>query len=68
MSANYTREKCYLGDAVYAAFDGFNIVLTTEDGVSATNVICIEPEVLDALNEYAARIKAKYENKTPNQG
>ncbi len=36
----------YLGDGVYADFDGFAVVLTTEDGVSVTNRIVLEPEVL----------------------
>ena len=44
--------KTYLGDAVYADFDGWNVVLTTEDGFSITNTIYLEPPVLDALADY----------------
>jgi hypothetical protein len=43
--------KVYLGDAVYAAPDEFcrGIILTTQDGVSATNTIIMEPEVIMAF-------------------
>ncbi len=47
-----TPHKQYLGDAVYADFDGFFIVLTTENGVSATNTIMLEPGVAKKLGEY----------------
>ena len=56
--------KVYLGDAVYAEFDGHGIKLTTEDGYRATNTIVLEPEVYDALvkyvddlNEYVAELR-----------
>lgn len=46
--------KAYLGDAVYADFDDdfddrCRVILTTNDGISDTNTIYLEPEVLDAL-------------------
>ncbi len=47
----------YLGDGVYADFDGFAVVLTTEDGVSVTNRIVLEPEVLAALQAYVERLR-----------
>lgn len=50
--------KAYLGDAVYADFDGFAVVLTTEDGIRATNRIVLEPEVVQALEAYVARLRA----------
>lgn len=46
------REKRYLGDSVYVEFDGYDIVLTTEDGRRATNRIVMEPEVYAALLEF----------------
>lgn len=49
------RDKTYVGDGVYAEFDGFGIVLTTEDGVSVSNMIYLEPDVLRAINRYAGR-------------
>lgn len=45
-------QKVYLGDAVYADFDGYHIVLTTEDGISITNRICLDPGVVEAFNRY----------------
>ena len=42
--------KVYLGDAVYAELDQWRgLVLTTEDGIRATNTIVLEPEVMQAL-------------------
>ena len=51
--------KVYLGDSVYAAFDGYHIVLTTENGLpdDPSNTIALEPQVLQALNLYAERLK-----------
>ena len=44
--------KQYMGDSVYAAFDGVGLKLTTENGFGASNTIYIEPEVLGAINRY----------------
>lgn len=51
--------KEYLGDAVYADFDGYGIVLTTEDGIRATNTIVLEPEVVRAFVQYVARLEVQ---------
>lgn len=48
--------KVYLGDGVYADFDGYHIVLTTEDGVRVTNRICLEDQVFENLVRLAKRI------------
>jgi len=43
--------KQYLGDSVYAEFDGDGIVLTTENGFGGpSNKIYLEPEILANLN------------------
>jgi hypothetical protein len=47
----------YLGDAVYAVDDGYSLILTTEDGIRATNTIHLEPEVRAALVRYMDRMK-----------
>ena len=45
--------KVYLGDAVYAAAtDWGDIILTTEDGISVTNKIVLDPGVYEALYRY----------------
>ncbi len=46
------QHKQYLGDSVYAAWDGYHIVLTTEDGIRATNMICLDAQVILAFERY----------------
>jgi hypothetical protein len=50
--------KQYIGDAVYADFDGYAIVLTTENGIRATNTIVLEPEVFTALLQWRERLES----------
>lgn len=48
--------KFYVGDGVYARFDKHgDLILTTEDGLNATNVIILEPAVWESLKQFAAR-------------
>jgi hypothetical protein len=43
-------KSTYLGDAVYICSDEIGrIWLFTHDGITATNAICLEPQVLKAL-------------------
>lgn len=51
-------EVRYLGDAVYASFDGYQIWLTTGDGNN--NRVALEPPVLDNLTKYADYVKEFY--------
>lgn len=44
----------YLGDAVYASYDGYHIWLRTGDGNDQR--IALEPEVYLALRRYAQRV------------
>lgn len=46
--------KTYLGDSVYANYDGWNVILTTENGLPTdpSNKIVLEPAVIVALNLY----------------
>ena len=50
--------KEYLGDSVYAQFDGYHIVLTTENGYpdDPRNRIVLEDQVMNALSNYAKRM------------
>jgi hypothetical protein len=59
-------EKTYLGDSVYAEFDGYNIVLTTEDGDDPSNIIYMEPEVVTSLLRYIDRLKVALANEGKN--
>ena len=49
----------YLGDAVYASFDGYQIWLRTGDGND--NRIALEPPVINALFECVQKLKADAE-------
>lgn len=51
-------DKTYLGDSVYADFDGYRIVLTTENGYpdDPRNRIALEDHVMNALVRYAKQI------------
>ena len=51
-------EDRYLGDGVYASFDGFNIVLDLRAQDSTTR-IGLEPLVMEALKEFESDIKVK---------
>lgn len=48
-------EEVYLGDAVYASFDGWQIRLRTADGNN--QVIYLEPMVFANLLEYERRLR-----------
>jgi hypothetical protein len=49
--------KRYLGDGVYVDVDERGIVLTTENGICATNTIVLEPEVMAALEQYLKALR-----------
>ncbi len=50
--------KQYIGDAVYVDWDGFMLVLTTENGIEVTNMIYLEPSVWAQLLAYVQRLEA----------
>lgn len=64
MSDKHVPAK-YLGDSVYASFDGYHIVLTTNNGYpdDPRNRIALEPEVLKQLNDYNKHIYEFYGEK-----
>ena len=49
-----SNNKSYLGDGVYVDIDEFvkSIILTTENGISTTNTIYLEDQVVEALVRY----------------
>lgn len=57
--------KQYLGDSVYAEFDGYGITLTTENGYGASNTIYLEWTVLARLEDYKAYLRHKAEPEEP---
>lgn len=58
-----STEKVYLGDGVYAAFDGYHVVLTTENGYGPTNTIALDDYVRDALFAYITKLYEGEESK-----
>lgn len=44
--------KRYIGDGVYADWDGWRLTLTTEDGISVTNTIVLDDVTLPAFVRY----------------
>lgn len=54
----YTYED-YLGDGLYAAFDGYQIKLAANDkaGGFSTGVVALEPNVVAAFERYVKRLR-----------
>lgn len=48
--------KVYLGDAVYAAFDGYHVTLTVSNGIEDTETIHLDPHVQAALIQFIERL------------
>lgn len=53
--------KEYLGDGAYVDYDGFSVILTTEDGISVQNRVVMEPNVVEAFEGYVARLRKELE-------
>jgi hypothetical protein len=49
--------KTYIGDGVFVEYDGYGIVLTTENGIQITNRIVLEPAVYEALRRFVEGLK-----------
>ena len=56
-----------IGDAVYVDSDGYHIWLTTEDGISVTNRIALEPAVWDQLQRWYQQHFGPKEESDDNQ-
>ena len=54
-----TKDESYLGDGLYATFDGWQMILRTpRDG--GDHWVALEPETFEALVRFAERINGKY--------
>ena len=49
--------QVYLGDGVYARFDGYQIWLSTQRSDSRTDSVALDPAVYAKLVEYVAKLK-----------
>lgn len=60
-SEDIMKNKEYIGDSVYAEYDGFGLIITTENGgdCDPSNSIYLEPEILNSLNQFFQRVTAK---------
>jgi hypothetical protein len=47
----------YLGDGLYAEFDGFQVKLYASNGLHTTNVVYLEPSVLHAFFAWVTNLK-----------
>jgi hypothetical protein len=47
----------YLGDGLYATFDGWSIELYASNGKYKTDCVYLEPEVLNAFEKYIIDLK-----------
>lgn len=59
MNSEERKNHCYLGDGVYAAFDGYGIWLRTGNHQDhlCDDKIYIEPDVMDSLNRFIEHLK-----------
>ncbi len=49
----------YLGNGVYARFDGFGIELRANNRLNPTDLIYLEPEVIKNINTFYLRVTNK---------
>ena len=52
----------YIGDGVYVLFDGNGFELRANDHADPTDIIFLEPAVLEALNSFAGRFLKEVNN------
>jgi hypothetical protein len=53
------NEAQYIGDGLYASFDGYHIWIRSCNGVEILNEVALEPHVFDHLVEYRSYIQEK---------
>lgn len=46
----------YVGDGVYAAYDGYGFWITAEDGIKATDVVYLEPYAWKLLARFVQTV------------
>lgn len=49
------NEQTYLGDGLYASFDGFQLILRAPRGPGGDHVVALEPALYQALNAWVDR-------------
>ena len=62
-------QKHYIGDSVYVDFDGFSLIITTEQSDSvASNTIVLEPDVYQQLVLYVEGLKHDQNSEVAAEG
>lgn len=56
-----SKFRTYLGDGLYADFDGFQIALSAENGICATDTVYLDPSTLASFDRW----RATHFQKTP---
>jgi hypothetical protein len=51
------EDDVYLGDGLYASFDGYQIELYASNGICKTNQVYLDPHVLAAFLRYVESLK-----------
>lgn len=49
----------YLGDGLYAAFDGYQICLMANSHTEPTDMVYLDPHVYSSLQKYVSRVTAQ---------
>ena len=62
------NDKQYLGDAVYADWDGMHLILTIENGISVTSRIYLTEDVWASLVDYIERLREKAKEEASHEG
>lgn len=50
------RTASYLGDGLYAKYDGYHVVLFASDGINVTNEVFLDADVMAMFLHYIAKI------------
>lgn len=54
---NEEKTHVYIGDGVFAEYNGFSITISTDRQENGVNWIALEPEALEALLQYAKTLE-----------
>lgn len=58
----------YLGDGLYAAFDGYQICLMANSHTEPTDMVYLDPHVYSSLQKYVSRVTAQQSVKPTDGG
>ncbi len=65
----FDKDKAeYMGDGVYAQFDGYYVWIYTYNGVSVSNAIALERDVFNAIGEFGSKAAQKMEQEARANG